>query len=216
MLEEGREIIGYRAVTADEATFINNGNKLSLTHIYDAPGQSLNQIGEGFYVYNEPTCLNNKPTENNWFCAIEADSKKIAAAPKLWIPEFGVVQVTTYFSEEFDLWRSDENAVKRYVRSKIDVTPTTKTLRFSYVMFNGWSQQMVIPNLAIRDDAFKLSAQCFETKQELFEYSSETIDWNRRWEITGDPGLPSQQSFDLSVGTAGGSARGHRFASAIH
>ncbi|EKD15337.1 hypothetical protein MBM_06553 [Drepanopeziza brunnea f. sp. 'multigermtubi' MB_m1] len=192
----GRELIGYRAVTEDQARFINDGNKLSTEEIYDKPGESLNQIGEGFYLYNDPSCGNEKPSENNWFCAIEADKEKMAKATKVWIQEFWTRWASDDESVELDLWAGDESLVKQYIRWELRRSPV-RALRFSWIILNGWKPQMVIPNDTIRRNALQIWAQCYRTKEELYRYSSEIINWEAKWEINGEAGLPSVGSFSM-------------------
>ncbi|EKD17181.1 uncharacterized protein L3040_005399 [Drepanopeziza brunnea f. sp. 'multigermtubi'] len=192
LFSDDREVIGYRTVGEEEAELINDGNKPYRDEFYDAERAGINQLGNGFYMTAVPAGWAGDPTEKNWYCVIEAEKENIEDVGKAWIPEFYQKMTWNGQFEEENLWVGDEEVIVDYIES---LTPNPeKALRFSYISYVGWDLQMVIPTQVLNDDELELWAQCFESKEELLEYSDKTVDWES-WGILGDPGLPSAETF---------------------
>ncbi|EKD12670.1 hypothetical protein MBM_09239 [Drepanopeziza brunnea f. sp. 'multigermtubi' MB_m1] len=188
---EGQEIIGYRTVFREEAEFINFVHRPYRDDEYDNDDMNINELGHGFYMTNEPAGWQKHPIKDNWFCVIRMDSKTIADAAKIYIPES--YQKPTWFggTELTNLWSGNEKVILEYIKSMISTDPK-EALRFSWIPETD-KQQMVIPTDYLNNDALDIWAHCYETKEELYKYSSKTIAWDN-WKITGSPGSPSSHS----------------------
>ncbi|EKD15660.1 hypothetical protein MBM_06288 [Drepanopeziza brunnea f. sp. 'multigermtubi' MB_m1] len=181
----GRQIIGYRTVSKLEADMVNFRNRPFRDRAFDLNGR-FQQLGHGLYLSNEAGLWNGRP--GSWYCAIKANKKKIAKANKIYIPEYYEHTTEDGEIENTHLWVGREDEILEYLESR--VKDPKKALRFSYTLYEGWSMQMLIPtDMVNNNDEFDLWAKCFETKRELFKYSSATIDW-KSWNIVGDPGKP--------------------------
>ncbi|EKD21761.1 uncharacterized protein L3040_005747 [Drepanopeziza brunnea f. sp. 'multigermtubi'] len=167
------KVMGYATVSEADARRINQDNKLfpkEPTTGFDV------QLGHGFYILQGPENWPNAE-EGNWYCAITAKTKEMRDLSKVYIP-------STYWSE-------DEEFILSYVRALVN--KPDEALRISWVRA-GAQLQMLIPSKVIAEDtALKLRAKCFETENQLKEYSDKFIDWQKKrgWTIHGELGRPS-------------------------
>ncbi|EKD21549.1 hypothetical protein MBM_00662 [Drepanopeziza brunnea f. sp. 'multigermtubi' MB_m1] len=177
---EGREIIGYRTVSREEAEVINQDNIPSYEAAYQ--GYWLPPIlGSGLYVAEAITFGPVRPSD--WLCAIEADSGKIAAAQKIYIPDVQYYKKSYYSAvEEKKLRTGDEEVILEYIALKME--NPKKALRFSWVHHETWRLQMVIPTDVLRDDDLYLTAICYETEKEVLDNSGASVSWSS-WNIEG-------------------------------
>ncbi|KAI9054175.1 hypothetical protein LZ554_001346 [Drepanopeziza brunnea f. sp. 'monogermtubi'] len=177
-------VIGYTALSEEEAKRINEDNKL---HVPDESSQA--RLGPGFYMVNEP---GNWPREaGNWYCAIKARKRRIKRASKVYIPR-SYEKLSREGVEQQALWFQDETVIKEYIESDALVPDSEKALRFSWVRILRKRQlQMVIPTKAVEDDQLKLWAKCFESQEKLKEFSKDVINWEG-WTIRGDRGKYGQ------------------------
>ncbi|KAI9050363.1 hypothetical protein LZ554_005529 [Drepanopeziza brunnea f. sp. 'monogermtubi'] len=183
-----RQIIGYRTVNRLEADIINDNHKPFRDKRLDENGR-YHQLGHGFYISNEAAFW--KGRRGDWYCAVKADKNKIAKADKIYIPEYYPKTTSDGPIKKTHLWAGDEDEILEYIESAKSMIPNPeKALRFSLIMYEGLSLQMVVPTDMVNDDELDLWGKCFETKKELLEYSGETINWKKRWGIIGDPGQP--------------------------
>ncbi|KAJ5051481.1 uncharacterized protein L3040_001257 [Drepanopeziza brunnea f. sp. 'multigermtubi'] len=189
----GRIVIGYRTVAEGEAEDINEDNKPYREALIDEARQKLNQLGNGLHIMREPVSWEGFPWWRNWYCVIEADINKIAKAHKIYIPEY--YQQTDWDGQRSDvvLWHGGEDVIVDYITQGVPKDPG-KALRFSWISDFDWELQMLIPTAVVNNDELDLWSECFETKDELKEYSSEVVDWES-WGIAGDCGLPSLETF---------------------
>ncbi|KAJ5047637.1 uncharacterized protein L3040_003458 [Drepanopeziza brunnea f. sp. 'multigermtubi'] len=65
-------------------------------------------------------------------------------------------------------------------------------LRFSWVSGINWQLQMLSPAKVVNNGVLELRAKCFESKDELKEFSDAVIDWDGKeeWPIRGVRGPP--------------------------
>ncbi|EKD19703.1 hypothetical protein MBM_01655 [Drepanopeziza brunnea f. sp. 'multigermtubi' MB_m1] len=182
------EIMGYRTVSKEEANIINQRRKPYRDDSFDKMALYFNYLGVGYSLVNVPAGWPSNDDE--WHCVIEADSNKLDAVSKIWIPEY--FDDPTWFgkTERVELWDAKEEVIKEYIEIKTGLD-AEKTLRFSPAIsqvkhMDANMLQMVIPTKAIKNDELGFWAHCFEEKQELLNYSKETIPWDQ-WEIQGFP-----------------------------
>ncbi|EKD15856.1 hypothetical protein MBM_05867 [Drepanopeziza brunnea f. sp. 'multigermtubi' MB_m1] len=188
-----RQIIGYRTVSAQEADYINQNNTPLRFKGFDQARQFENQLGSGLSLTQKPALWPGSPSVENWHCVVEADSDMFANARKVYIPGYYQKKIRPGKLEEVALWHGGEVAIEDYIKLSVQRHPG-RALRFSYIENMGWELQMVIPTDAVNGNDLALWSKCFETKEELLKYSSETIDW-QKWHITGDLGSPSLETF---------------------
>ncbi|KAJ5051778.1 uncharacterized protein L3040_001549 [Drepanopeziza brunnea f. sp. 'multigermtubi'] len=155
-------VIGYTAVTSDQARDINKNNKLYIQQI-----RSINPLGDGIYMRNKPEGLANR--EGTWFCAIKARKWKLKKADKVYIPKFyepetsddtlPQEQTSRGGSGRIRLWGKDEKVLVEYIKSQQVLSrlkqtlrwpwgqadEPNKALRFSWVEGRKRQLQMVIP-----------------------------------------------------------------------
>ncbi|KAJ5051490.1 uncharacterized protein L3040_001266 [Drepanopeziza brunnea f. sp. 'multigermtubi'] len=179
----GREIIGFRTVAEDEANYINQNHRPFRDEEFDVAARMFSQLGEGYSLINEPAGW--PAEEDEWYCVVEADSAKMDAVTKVWIPEsYEEVTWNPEVKEKKDLWAGTEEAISEYLESMVD--NPRKALRFSYVQEDPDKLLMVIPSETINDNELDLEAQCWETESSLKEYAGERVEWTN-WNILEDP-----------------------------
>ncbi|KAI9048111.1 hypothetical protein LZ554_007907 [Drepanopeziza brunnea f. sp. 'monogermtubi'] len=188
-----RGIIGFRTVQSWEAQEINKLKRPLRDKRFDKDYGRYHQLGNGFYTINQPAGWKVPDWWTSWYCVIEADLEKFSAASKVWIPEHytEVKKHGKKKSKPTKLWNwqaENEETILKYIES-MSVPNPEKALRFAYVPIVPGSLQMVIPTHMINSNDLDFTAQCWETKQELFAYSSDVVDW-MQWEIAGDPNVP--------------------------
>ncbi|EKD16840.1 uncharacterized protein L3040_001123 [Drepanopeziza brunnea f. sp. 'multigermtubi'] len=186
----GKEVIGYRIVSPDEAEGINDNNKPFDYKAYDDDSLSP-QLGRGFYMTNVPD--SQLALSDEWYCVIKADSDKIGKADKVWIPKI--------FEDEersVELWTGNEDAILEYIKSLVS-DDAEEALRFSYIVGAGEKLQMVIPPEAIDEDDLGLWAQCWATEEEQMRHSSEIVPWTT-WNIVGNLGPSDPDEMETETG----------------
>ncbi|KAJ5052172.1 uncharacterized protein L3040_001931 [Drepanopeziza brunnea f. sp. 'multigermtubi'] len=133
------------------------------------------QLGTGLYTSNKPARW--RATAEEWYCVIEADSKKLEEINKIWIPQ-------TVPGREESLWYDQDEALLDYIESVLLADPW-RALRFSYVSKYESELVMNIPIDAVNNNkVLDLSAKCWKTADELSEYK--IVNW-LEWDITGAP-----------------------------
>ncbi|KAI9049326.1 hypothetical protein LZ554_007170 [Drepanopeziza brunnea f. sp. 'monogermtubi'] len=168
---QGIEIIGYRTASQNQAETINREEK---------PSDEYGQLGKGLYLTDVPPSYSLYA--NPWHCVVKGNVDKIKDLSKVWIPE-SYDQITFRGIRPTKLWYEDEEIILEYVESK--VSDPKRALRFTYYSEHYNKLKMVIPTDLINDDALGFWARCWETKNELMDYTrGETLDWTS-WEITG-------------------------------
>ncbi|EKD14981.1 uncharacterized protein L3040_003822 [Drepanopeziza brunnea f. sp. 'multigermtubi'] len=187
---QGRKIIGYRTVDEEEADLINFFNKPYRDTLYDRSRRYYRQIGNGFYMVNEPAGWLRKRWD--WYCVIEAEIDKIEKAAKVYIPEYYGRTTRKGRTKQTLLWESPEEVFVDYIDS-LDIPEPDEALRFSWIVEHSWKMQMVIPTKVLNRDDLGLWAKCYQTRQELLDYSNEVVEWGT-WGIEGNPGLPRRMS----------------------
>ncbi|EKD12451.1 uncharacterized protein L3040_001064 [Drepanopeziza brunnea f. sp. 'multigermtubi'] len=197
----GREFIGYRVVYDREAEYINSHLKPYRDPRLD--DDEVTQIGQGFDLVNKPEGFQTEPSEEyfQWFCVVEADSAKLKAASKVWIPEH------TYDDDgrERKLWFQSDETLLNYVKTKVEENPEN-AIRFSYMQYHPEEFQMVLPTSMVNNDELNLWAYCYKRKEDLQNYWRETIKW-QRWNIAGDP-KPRKSLYHQVTGWFGSSSGG--------
>ncbi|EKD19063.1 uncharacterized protein L3040_006552 [Drepanopeziza brunnea f. sp. 'multigermtubi'] len=196
-----RGIIGYRTVQEWEAKQMNAYQKPFRDRVFDKDNAQQNQLGHGLYLINEPASWNVPEWLTSWYCVVEADMDKFAETSKIWIPGqyTGLDKHGRKRSKPTQLWnwRADnENTILEYIRVMGQPNPK-KALRFARVPAAPGKLQVVIPSDMVNRNTLDFSAQCWETKEELFDYSSATVDW-MNWEIAGDPDVADPEPSDSS------------------
>ncbi|KAI9046999.1 hypothetical protein LZ554_009073 [Drepanopeziza brunnea f. sp. 'monogermtubi'] len=180
-----KKTIGYATVSKEDAERINDDNKL-----HKVPSENP-QLGPGLYLVNHFTRL--PQIEENWYCAIKADTEKIKSINKVYVPKSYKV-----YPEETQqtLWYAGEEVIEEYLKTVelMNAREPSEALRFSWVP--GIAQmQMLIPERVIeKDEALELWAACFKSEEELKEFSEDEdfINWENmdQWRIVGVRGLP--------------------------
>ncbi|KAI9055742.1 hypothetical protein LZ554_000683 [Drepanopeziza brunnea f. sp. 'monogermtubi'] len=208
----GREIIAYRTVSKAEADYINENQRPFRDKELDLRYEEHNQLGQGFYTINEP---GGWPSiGHQWHCAIAADSEKMKAVSKVWIPEY---YWTTRRvgrkskSERVQLWTyesKNEDTIIRYIRESLGVPRPEKALRFATIpsLSESIKLQMVIPTETINSNDLDFWAQCWETRAGLLESQPQpqTVDWMSWEDIAGnrDPVDPEPSGSSSEEGEA--------------
>ncbi|EKD15392.1 uncharacterized protein L3040_001759 [Drepanopeziza brunnea f. sp. 'multigermtubi'] len=195
--QDGRKIIGYRTVNKEEAEYINENHKPSTDDDFDDE-EGPRQLGEVGYFYTTNTPPGWQGDEDDWYCVVKANSEKIDAAEKVWVPEYYAWGAgSSADPNKMYLWSGDEGLLTEYITSLAKPGGTESpdpatALRFSYIAFWDKQQlQMVIPDALLKDDELDLWAECYETEAKLEEQATETVDWNS-WRILGGPGQESE------------------------
>jgi hypothetical protein len=122
---------------------------------------------------------------DDWYCIVQADSKKIDEVGKVWIPESYDKVVSDTETEKVHLWSGDEKLISEYIASQ-ELNPD-EVLRLSWVAY--WEtpqQQMVIPTHMFKD--LDIWTKCFPTPELAENESSGEIDW-MTWESAGKMGI---------------------------
>ncbi|EKD18002.1 uncharacterized protein L3040_004541 [Drepanopeziza brunnea f. sp. 'multigermtubi'] len=170
---QGKEIIGYGTASQSEAETINREEK---------PSDANGQLGWGLYLTDVPP--RRSLYKNPWHCVVKANVDKIKDLSKVWIPE-SYDQITFTGRRPTQLWYEDEEIIIEYVETK--VPDPKKALRFTHNPEDSSKLRMVIPTDLMHDDDLGLWARCWETKNELMDYSrGESLDWTD-WQIVGFP-----------------------------
>ncbi|KAI9051113.1 hypothetical protein LZ554_005216 [Drepanopeziza brunnea f. sp. 'monogermtubi'] len=169
----GRGVIGYRVVSEETATAINERNNLRDAIFYE---RYTKQLGEGFLAAN--ILADYRATPSDWYCVIEADIDMIRPLSKIWIPRGDI-------ATNQQLWYQGEETILNYIRSVAPEMPE-RALRFSES--SEWVEQLqiLIPIETLGNENLQFWGKCWETKNEADEYTTETVDW-RNWNIIGDP-----------------------------
>ncbi|KAJ5047118.1 uncharacterized protein L3040_002961 [Drepanopeziza brunnea f. sp. 'multigermtubi'] len=198
--------IGYRTVSRAEAMSINQGHRPT-GEWFDGDGPP--QLGDGFFYLTNTFPSWKDPEPDDWFCVIKADQDKLQAIGKAWIPEYWDRLIAGQKYEKFHLWSGKEVDIMRYLHF-MRIRNRERALRFSWVATGKpWSKidripplHMLIPTDVIVDDQLGLWAKCFETAEEVEEFSStihdllswedilQKINWLGWAEIIGDPEDP--------------------------
>ncbi|KAJ5032595.1 uncharacterized protein L3040_009193 [Drepanopeziza brunnea f. sp. 'multigermtubi'] len=181
-LEERRNL-GYGIVSQEEADMINEDNKLHFEEL-----AYVNRLGFGLWMVNELVSLEG--IEEKWYCAIEADERKVEEIGKVWIPKSYQKVASDGQVEQQDLWADDEDAIVKYIES-LTLEEPERALRLSWVEGIPWQLQMVIPANVVTNNDLDFWAKCFESEDALMDFSDDVNDWEA-WNITGDRGEYSE------------------------
>ncbi|KAI9052575.1 hypothetical protein LZ554_003918 [Drepanopeziza brunnea f. sp. 'monogermtubi'] len=168
-LFEPKMVIGYAALTAKQAEDVKDDDKIK------EEGVTASRIlGPGLYLVNSPETF--VPDQGSLFCVVEAEQEKIQKAPKVYIPQSYQRKTLRGAVETVNLW-GDDRAIQHYLKhvAKID-DDSWKALRFPLVE-KASDLQMVVTNKAVDKDQFKLKPKCFNSRDDLKNYKSVTVDW---------------------------------------
>ncbi|KAI9051830.1 hypothetical protein LZ554_004092 [Drepanopeziza brunnea f. sp. 'monogermtubi'] len=171
-----QNVIGYATVPTSQALRINEDNKLYVPEFEYRP-----QLGPGIYLVNEPGSWQGD--EGSWYCAIKARRWKMNRIKKVFIPKT-YLSLTDDGIKENQLWGAEEGVILEYIKMLM-ISKPAKALRFSWVKGIRWQLQMAIPKEVVEKDDLDLWAQCFESEEELFEFSSDIVNFEA-WTIAGD------------------------------
>ncbi|KAI9052331.1 hypothetical protein LZ554_003681 [Drepanopeziza brunnea f. sp. 'monogermtubi'] len=174
------QVIGYATVSEIQAKLINQDNKLHRGNkLYVEKPQYVPHTGSGFYILNEPgNWIRSSVGEDKgrWYCAIRARKIQMRDIAKIKIP--------------VSLMSEDEEKIVDHIASTNLIRKPKEALRFSYIKGSKrWQLQMLIPTDVITKDDLKLWAQCFESEQELVDFSKVVPNWDA-WKAKGYLGKP--------------------------
>ncbi|KAI9054086.1 hypothetical protein LZ554_001257 [Drepanopeziza brunnea f. sp. 'monogermtubi'] len=180
----GKEIIGYRTVSEDEFYYLEENSRPFRNPEFDVAARISNQLGQGYTLINVPAGWRAKKGEA--YCAFEANSAKMNAATKVWIPEsYEEIGWDPEVKERRALWAGTEEEISDYLLSMVD--NPQKALRFSYVQENPDQLLMVIPTETINANELDILAYCWKTEYGLKKYmNAQPVKW-ANWDILGDP-----------------------------
>ncbi|KAI9056086.1 hypothetical protein LZ554_001015 [Drepanopeziza brunnea f. sp. 'monogermtubi'] len=176
--EASSNIIGYATLTEEEGRLLADEGALDTE-----AGRHYDQLGFGLYMISNPGNLVG--AQGMWFCAIEADKKKIASMDKVYIPEAYPRKTLLGKTEQQYLWGQEEKLIVEYIeKAPFSISQPAKALRFSWNQASPWHLQMVIPMEAINDDDLGIQIDCFKSKEKLIDVTNEAINWEP-WGIKG-------------------------------
>ncbi|KAF4474297.1 hypothetical protein CGGC5_v017206 [Colletotrichum fructicola Nara gc5] len=165
-----RALIGYRKVNEAEAKIINRGKNIFRDAKFDEQAnlRGLAQIGNG--VYLSMALHGYRGDRNDWWCYVEADIRKLAATPKVWIPQ--------------SYWYQSETNLGNYVQAELGKTETAfSAIRMSHVQAGHENNiQALLPTRMVQHNVLDTFARCYKSLKEL-PYS-EPVSFES-WRISG-------------------------------
>ncbi|EKD18688.1 uncharacterized protein L3040_002115 [Drepanopeziza brunnea f. sp. 'multigermtubi'] len=174
-------VIGYAKLPAAHATLINRKNKVQYMEGTQVP---LQKIGTGLYLENDPTSWLG--ADEDWYCVFKADKQKLKDIDKIWIPR-AYKKSTPVGPQKQDLWGVSEDDIVDYIESMSSELKLTSGSKKALRLYQNYQLLMLIPKQTITDGDLGLWAQCFETEDELDDFSDDVIRW-KSWGVKGDRG----------------------------
>ncbi|KAI9051361.1 hypothetical protein LZ554_004408 [Drepanopeziza brunnea f. sp. 'monogermtubi'] len=171
----GTKVIGYATVPRELALRMNEDN-------FVFPEKNSPRLGPGFSLLNDPSLLRNTATSGDWYCAVKAKKGKVKKVGKIYIPWYYIPINRPVF-----LWNGVEKEIKEYVVTFRSLKKPFDALRFGWAQDLDRKMHMLIPASVVRYGNLGLWGKCFETEDELRDFSDEVIDWGNKkeWDILG-------------------------------
>jgi hypothetical protein len=138
--------------------------------------------------------------DDTWYCAVKARKWKTKRAGKVVVPAFYTKDTANGRVGPVQLWGQKEEVIEEYIKSEAKIKEAEKALRFSWDKDDDLILQMAIPTAMVDKaptSSFKrfipfasrseldLWAQCWETEEELHQFSDDVIAWEK-WDVKGD------------------------------
>ncbi|EKD14233.1 uncharacterized protein L3040_003628 [Drepanopeziza brunnea f. sp. 'multigermtubi'] len=173
-------VIGYAALTKDQADDVDDDDKIK------AEGTPTgNYLGPGLYLVDSPDRL--APSQGSLFCVIRADEEKTIEAKKVYIPQSYQKKTLRGKTVQVNLW-GNERAIEHYIKHEAKIDDSNDALRFSLVE-DKEKVQMVVPNHVVDDGELKLQTSCFESAEQMKQFSSIDVNWSA-WGILDPTTMP--------------------------
>ncbi|KAM5452819.1 hypothetical protein MaudCBS49596_003126 [Microsporum audouinii] len=155
-------IIGYRAVSSEQAEMYRKAGKVVFTG-----AEAGTQIGVGVYLTNKPRgWKEDQPW--HWRCVITANAKVVERIAKVWVPR--------RIEGRPELW-NNVGAIDEYIESLPHGYDPKKTMRLSYITGYGDRLQLLIPEGLVDDPELNLTPHC-EDNLEFFD-GWRHVDWEK-------------------------------------